>query len=220
MGMAKYAAVLLGLILVAGGVAASPDDPREGHEYLKIARQPTAPQAGKVEVTEFFLYGCPHCNGFEPYIAGWARARSSKVALKRVPVMLHEGDEAWQKMYYALDALGQADALHGKIFHAIHVEHKHLNDETAIADFVAGQGIDRNAFVQAFRSAQVQEKLKEAQVLKDAYRVARVPTVAVGGLYETSPAMAGESLGDRPETDYFAGALQVMSRLVVLSSSE
>jgi thiol:disulfide interchange protein DsbA len=205
--------------MLAGGWAlASPEDPQEGHEYVKVARQPTAAAAGKVEVTEFFLYGCPHCNAFEPYISGWTRARASKVTFVRVPVMLHEGDEAWQKMYYALEALGQADALHAKIFHAIHVEHKHLNDEEAIADYVASQGVNRDAFVQAFRSFQVQSRLKQAQLLMEAYGVKRIPTIAVGGQYETSPAMAGESLGDKPETEYFASALQVMGKLVTLSS--
>ncbi|HEX7643734.1 MAG TPA: thiol:disulfide interchange protein DsbA/DsbL [Burkholderiaceae bacterium] len=218
MRVGKIAVLVLGVIFSVAA-AASPEDPQEGREYVKIARQPTA-SGSKVEVSEFFLYGCPHCNGFEPYISGWTKARSSRVAFHRVPVMLHEGDEAWAKMYYALDALGRADALHARIFHAIHVDHVHLNDEAAIADFVASQGVDRDAFVQAFRSFQVQSKLKQAQMLMQTYGIRRVPTVAVGGLYETSPAMAGDSLGDRPESEYFAGALQVMSKLVGMSAAE
>ena len=198
---------------------ASPNDPREGHEYVKITRQPT-PADGKVEVTEFFLYGCPHCNAFEPYVSVWARARSAKVTFVRVPVMLHEGDEAWQKMYYAFEVLGQADALHAKIFNAIHVEHKHLNDEDSIADYLASQGVNRDKFVAAFRSFQVQSRIKQAQLLMQAYGISRVPTIAVGGLYETSPAMAGESLGDKPESEYFTGVLMVMSKLVELSSAK
>jgi thiol:disulfide interchange protein DsbA len=217
MRLGKIAVLALGLAFSLGALA-SPEDPQEGREYVKIARQPTAAD-GKVEVTEFFLYGCPHCNAFEPYISGWTRARSSRVTFVRVPVILHEGDEVWQKMYYALDALGQADTLHAKIFHAIHVEHKHLNDEDAIADFVAGQGVNRENFVAAFRSFQVQSRIKQAQMLMQAYGVSRVPTIAVGGLYETSPAMAGASLGDKPESEYFTSALQVMGKLVDLSSS-
>ncbi len=217
MRLGKIVVLALGLILSAGYAAASPDDPQEGHEYTKLAGQPPAP-GNKVEVTEFFLYGCPHCNGFEPYISGWTKSRSSKVVLNRVPVMLHPGDEQWQMMYYALEALGQADAMHARIFHAIHAEHMHLNDEAAIADFVASQGVNRDAFLQAFRSFQVQSKIKQAQLLMRAYQVKRVPTIVVGGLYETSPAMAGDSLGDRPESEYFAGALQVMSKLVALST--
>ncbi len=217
MRLGKAAVLALGLILFAGHAAASPDEPQEGREYLKIARQPTEP--GKVEVTEFFLYGCPHCNSFEPYISGWTRSRSSAVVFKRVPVMLHSGDEEWQKMYYALELMGQADAMHAKIFHAIHVEHRHLNDEASIADFVASQGVNREAFVGAFRSFQVLTKIKQAQMLMQAYQVSRVPTIAVGGLYETSPAMAGDSLGDRPESEYFTSALQVMGKLVALSAA-
>jgi protein dithiol oxidoreductase (disulfide-forming) len=209
----------LGLFFVAGLAAASPEDPQEGREYVKVVRQPT-PADGKVEVIEFFLYGCPHCNGFEPYISGWARSHAAKVTLKRVPVMLHPGDEAWQKMYYALEVLGQADALHARIFHAIHVDHMHLNDEAAIADFVAAQGIDRDAFIAAYRSFQVETKLRQAQALMQAYEIKRIPTVAVGGRFETSPAMAGDSLGDKPETEYFSSTLQVMSKLVTLAASE
>jgi len=218
MRVGKIAVLAFGLILSVGYAAASPEDPQEGREYTKLSGQPPVP-GSKVEVTEFFLYGCPHCNGFEPYISGWARSRASKVVLTRVPVTLHPGDEQWQAMYYALDALGQADVMHAKIFRAIHVQHLHLNDETAIADFVASQGVDRNAFVQALHSSQVQSKIKQAQLLTQTYRIDRVPTIVVGGLYETSPAMAGDSLaGDRPESDYFDGALQVMSKLVTLSA--
>jgi thiol:disulfide interchange protein DsbA len=219
MRSAKIAAVLaLGSMMAAGSAAASPDNPQEGREYIQIERQSTAP--GKVDVTEFFLYGCPHCNGFEPYISGWAKSHAAKVVLRRVPVMLHPGDEQWQKMYYALELMGQAEALHAKIFHAIHVEHAHLNDEAAIADFVASQGVNRDAFIGAFRSFQVLTKLKQAQLLMQSYQVTRVPTVAIGGLYETSPAMAGDSLVDRPETEYFSSALQVMSKLVTLAAPE
>ena len=219
MRLAKTAVLALAWVLLASQAMASPEDPQEGHEYLKFPQQMPA-HGGKVEVTEFFLYGCPHCNGFEPYLSGWTRARSSKVVLTRVPVFLHEGDEPWQKMYYSLDALGQVEALHAKIFHAIHVEHKHLNDEDAIADYVASQGVNRDAFVQAYRSFQVQSKVKQAQVLMQAYQVKRIPAIVVGGVYETSPVMAGESLGDKPETEYFAATLQVMSKLVSLTPVE
>jgi len=218
MRLGKVTVLALGLIFSLCAVA-SPDDPKEGHEYLKVAGLPGAVvPAGKVEVTEFFLYGCPHCNGFEPYISGWTRARSSKVAFNRVPVLLHDGDEPWAKMYYALEALGQTEALHARIFHAIHVEHKHLNDETAIADFVASQGVNRDAFVASFRSPQVARQVEQAKSLMQAYDIKRIPTIAVGGIYETSPSMAGDSLGDKPESEYFAAALQVMSKLVALSA--
>lgn len=216
---AKFASLFFGLMLLAGGAWASPDNPQEGREYLKLAH-PDANPRSRVEVVEFFLYGCPHCNAFEPYISGWVKAHSDKVVLTRVPVVLHPGDEPWQAMYYALESLGQADTLHGKIFHAIHVEHLHLNDEAAIADFVAGQGVDRKAFIEAFRSPQVQEKMRRAQQLMAQYQVRRIPMVAVGGQYETSPAMAGDSFTDRPESDYFAAALQVMGKLLALSAPD
>src|SRR5574343_585811 len=95
--------------------------PVAGRDYQKV--EPFAPvgaPAGKVEVVEFFWYSCPHCNAFEPLLEQWVKALPKDVAFRRVPVAFRDDFVPQQRLYYALEALGQLDKLHAKVFQAIH----------------------------------------------------------------------------------------------------
>ena len=43
----------------------------EGQHYVKLSQPQAVPGGGKIEVVEFFWYGCPHCNAFEPALEAW-----------------------------------------------------------------------------------------------------------------------------------------------------
>ena len=45
--------------------------------------QPVSAPAGKVEVIEFFWYGCPHCYEFEPTIEAWVKKQGNNIDFKR-----------------------------------------------------------------------------------------------------------------------------------------
>ena len=95
--------------------------PVEGTDYLPLdKRVPTDVGVGKIEVIEFFWYSCPHCNAFEPQFAAWKKAAPKDVVIQRVPVRFRDDFEPQQRTYYVLEALNMVDALHGKLFHAIH----------------------------------------------------------------------------------------------------
>jgi thiol:disulfide interchange protein DsbA len=95
------------------------------------------------------------------------------------------------QLFYALETLGKGDALNDKVMFAMHRENKRLLNENEIADWVAAQGVDRNAFLAAYRSFAVSSKARAANQLGNAYRIDGVPTVAVQGKYITSPSIAG-----------------------------
>jgi thiol:disulfide interchange protein DsbA len=167
----------------------------EGTHYVKLG-QPLAVSApaGKIEVIEFFWYGCPHCNAFEPALDAWQKKLPADVAFKRVPVAFRENPYvAHQKIFYTLEALGQVDAMHRKVFYAIHNERQTLDKIEDIAAFMAKNGIDAAKFTELFNSFTVQTKAKQANKLAEGYKIDGVPALGVNGRYFTSGSLAGSA---------------------------
>ena len=168
--------------------------PVEGTHYTKLAQPvPVSVPAGKVEVIEFFSYGCPHCYALEPTLEMWAKRLPADVVLKRVPVGFNALYENYQKIYYALEAMGQLEHMHRKVFDAIHQQRLRLDKEADLAAFMTANGVDGAKFVELFKSFTVQSKVKQAQQLSQAYKIDGVPTMAVQGRYTTSGSQAGSN---------------------------
>jgi len=208
------AALSLGFMVSSN---ASVSNPVENTDYRVLENAQPVDSGNKVEVIEFFWYSCPHCNAFDPELANWVKSQGSNIVFKRVPVAFRPTDEPQQRLYYALEVMGKTEELHKKIFHAIHVEHRQLNEEGAIADFVASQGVDRAKFLNAYNSFGVQAKVRRAVQLLELYKVDGVPLIAINGRYETSPSIVGASVGEQPEPVLFVSTLKVMDWLVAKS---
>ena len=176
--------------------------PREGVDFrvLPVA-QPTESK-GKVEVIEFFWYGCPHCAEFDPDLQAWVKKQGKDVVFKRVPIAFREDFLPHSQMFYAFEAIGKGDAYTTKVLNAIHVEHKSLLKENDISDWVTSQGLDAKAFMKAYSSFGVITKAKAANKIGEAYRIDGVPTVAIQGKYETSPSIAGNKAKALATMDY------------------
>ena len=179
--------------------------PAAGKDYTVLqAPQPVGAPAGKVEVIEFFWYGCPHCNEFEPYLEAWAKKQGPDVVFKRVPVAFRDDFIPHSKMYHALDALGVAEKVTPAVFNEIHVKKNYLLTPQAQADFLKTQGVDPKKYMDAYNSFSTQSAVqRDAKLLQD-YKIDGVPTVVVQGKYETGPAM----------TNSLPGTTQVMDFLV------
>ncbi|MGZ3238613.1 MAG: thiol:disulfide interchange protein DsbA/DsbL [Burkholderiaceae bacterium] len=204
----------LSFSLVAFTAGATPANPQSGTDYRTLPQAQPTESGKKVEVTEFFWYSCPHCNAFEPDLEAWVKKQGDKIVFKRVPVIFRPEMIPEQRLYYALEAMGKSEELQSKIFHAIHLEHQRLDNPTAIADFVAKQGIDKQKFMDLYNSFGVETKVKRAAQLQEAYKIDGVPTVAIDGRYLTSPGIVGVGMGNQPEPVLHKAAIQVMDWLV------
>jgi thiol:disulfide interchange protein DsbA len=174
-----FLAVALAAVSFAADAAAV-----EGIDYRKIDPPQHSSTTNKIEVLEFFSYGCPHCNEFYPLVNGWAAKLPKDVVFKRVATGL--GRMPWTnlaKMYYALESTGDLTRLDGQIFHAIHEEHLPLFDEKAISDWVAKHGVDPAKFKLAFESFGVTTKANQAEDMVESYKIEGVPTLTVDGKY-------------------------------------
>ena len=166
--------------------------PVEGQQYVRLARPQPVATPGKIEVVEFFWYGCPHCYEFEPMLEAWVKKLPPDVALRRVPVAFRdEPFTAHQKIFYALEALGQVDAMQMKVFNAIHREHNRMDKPAEIAAFMQKNGIDSAKFLDLYNSFGVQTKTRQARTLAEEYKIDGVPALGINGRYYTSGSLAG-----------------------------
>ena len=179
------------LLSLSGFVSAQGQKIEEGFDYRILPIAQPVETKGKVEVIEFFWYGCPHCYDFEPELSGWVKRQPKDVVFKRVPVAFRDDFMPHSQLFYALEAMGKGDALNEKVMYAMHKENKRLLTEPEIADWVASQGIDRNTFLATYRSFAVISKARAAKQMAEAYRIDGVPTIVMQGKYVTSPSIAG-----------------------------
>lgn len=181
---------LLFAALVAGALTLQPAlaaDPVEGRNYHRLHMPQPTEANGKVEVIEFFWYGCPHCAKLEPLLEAWVKRLPADVSFKKVPAILSERWAPGARLYYTLEAMNLLDRLNAAVFDALINQRINLNDETILLDWVAKKGIDRKAFADTYKSFSVEAKVRKAAEMTQEYGFSGVPALVVGGRYSPGP---------------------------------
>jgi thiol:disulfide interchange protein DsbA len=165
----------------------------EGTDYRTI-NPPVAVDVprGKVQVMELFWYGCPHCYHMDPELSAWVKRQPSWVEFVRVPAVFKRynpdgSPNPWYlhaKAFYALQALGVGDKLHGAFFKAIHEQGRTLRDEDELAKFFAENGVAEKDFRPAFNSFMVDTKVRQAMDLSAQSGINGVPALVINGKYQ------------------------------------
>ncbi len=154
--------------------------------YTELKPPQPVETGNRIEVIEFFWYGCPHCYDLEPLIEPWRRKLPSDVQFVLVPAVFNERWALDAGIYYALDALGLVDKLHRPLFDAIHRDGLRTDKQDARDEWLKKQGVDAKKFEDAFRSFGVQSKVKRAAQQTVAYKIDGTPAMAVQGRYTVS----------------------------------
>lgn len=199
--VAAFASAAPAAFAQAGGVAGL----TEGKEYrlVKPAQQTDA-GPGKIEVLEFFWYGCPHCNTLEPLFNAWAAKQPADVVVRRVHVPF--GDRRHQQLFYTLEAMGKADEMAPYVFRAIHVDRDRMDTPDRMIAVLSKHGLDEKQFRDVFNSFSVRTRMQRASQIVDAYGVNGVPAMAVNGKYFTAPSMVGSADGSLKVLDALIAA--------------
>jgi len=184
-----------GLIALGAAVAAAPARAQQaGYQELDAPLATRDPS--RIEVLEFFWFGCPHCYRFEPTINAWAATRPDDVDFVREAPPLNPGWENHSRTFYAAEALGITDGLFDQVFHRIHEEGRGLRSPDEIGEFVASLalGTDADTFVSTMRSFTVETALRRSVKLSQQARISGVPSLLINGRYVTSASLAGGNL--------------------------
>ena len=154
-----------------------------GRDFTPISpAQPTEDPA-KIEVLEFFSYGCPHCSEFYPAFSAWAAKQGADVVVLKVPVSFNGYFQALAPLYYTLEAMGESARLDKVVFRTIHQEGNRLIDAKARSEWAAKNGLDVKKFDDLYNSFAVNAKVRRAAQMTQLYRVQGVPALAVEGKY-------------------------------------
>ena len=196
----RYLRFLAALVTLAPALALS--QPMPGANYSELKPPQGAESPGKVEVIEFFWYGCPHCYSLEPALETWSKKLPPDVAFVRVPAVLSQAWAAHAQAYYAFESMGMLDKLHRPFFDAIHRDHLKVENQAAMEQWLSKQGVDPKKFSDTARSFGVATKVKRAAQLSASYRLDGVPLLAVQGRYTVSAEQGGSQQGMLKVVDY------------------
>lgn len=188
------------LLILAWGASAQQEagnekPPQAGNEY-RVLSEPQPTDGDKIQVIEFFSYGCPHCNDFRPIIDEWEANAGDNVEVTHVPVTF--GRDSWvllARAYYVAESLGVTDKTHPAVFEALHSKRMRLSQPEQVADLYASVGVNREDVMDAFDSFVVDMKVRRAEKMVRNYGIQRTPSIAVAGRYVTDPTAAGSQEG-------------------------
>lgn len=179
-----------------------------GKDYTLISPVQSTDDAAKIEVLEFFSYGCPHCSDFNPLVTAWAAKLPGDVVFKKVPVTFGRG--AWAniaKLYFTLEITGDLARLEADVFKAIHQDRVNLFEERTLVEWVSKRGVDAKKFTETFSSFGVMSKVKRADQQAQAFKIQGVPALAIDGKF---------MVGGKD----FADQLAIADKLVAKARSE
>jgi thiol:disulfide interchange protein DsbA len=187
--------LLLAASLVLGFAAPALAQLTPGKDYLLVKPPQPTDSGNKIEVLEFFWYGCPHCANLQPFLESWLKRKPADVEFKHMPAVFQDSWVPLTRAYYTLEAMGLTDKLHQEVFNAIHRQKVNLRDANAIIDWVAGKGVDRKRFTDTYNSFGVTGKLQRSIDLTRKYDIPGTPAIAIDGRFLTAPSMVLK--GDR-----------------------
>lgn len=171
--------------LLPGTAAAQPAPPRPGTDY-RILPTPQPAPADRIQILEFFYYGCPFCAQLEPLLANWLKKQPADIVFDRVPVVARDGWVPMARLYYTLVELGALERMHAAAFRAVHAESVQLGQFEVARDWAGRGGLDRERFADAWRSPKVDSMVDRARVLTDDYDIQSTPSMVVDGRLLTS----------------------------------
>ncbi len=154
-----------------------------GKDYKLISPAQATSSGNKIEVLEFFFYGCGHCFHLHPELAAWERKIPKDVDFAHVPTIFNPNWEPMAHTYYALEAMGKNNDLHYDLFNAWHVSKTDLSDESKITAFLAKLGVDSQKFGAAYNSFGVKSKIMRSKQLTQALGIRGTPTLVIDGKY-------------------------------------
>lgn len=162
-----------------------------GKTYREIPQQPV-PGNGKIEVIDFFFYGCPFCNELLPALERWRAKLPGDVEFKRIPAVRFDEWIPLTRTYYTLEALGAAERLHVEVFRSYHEEELHMSKPDVMADWAQRHGLNRDEWLRHYNSEAVTRKVEAARKATKDYDIRGTPSIVVAGRYLTSSGLTDD----------------------------
>lgn len=161
------------------------------NQHYRVLDGASAKRANRIEVLEFFSFGCPHCHRFQPVIDAWLKTRADDVDFAKISISL--GQAQWigySRLYVALNRLNRRDLI-ADVFDAIHRRRGDFANAAWLSAWCKGHGLDTERLVVLMNSEGVNQQVSFAEELARQLKVDGIPGVVIGRRFVTSPVMAG-----------------------------
>lgn len=182
---------ILPALVLAGICALAQAQPTAGRDYQELSPPRPVSSGERIEVIEFFYYGCPVCYESQPHIAKWLMRAGPGVVMVRVPAPFSESAESFARTFFTLGAMNQIARLHWPLYDNHHFDGRQLNEEKNVVAWVSGNGVDGARFKELWHSPEIKAQVDSAKKALETYEVKGVPSFVVDGKYLTSARMAG-----------------------------
>jgi thiol:disulfide interchange protein DsbA len=165
-----------------------------GRDYERV-RNPSPQMTGssRIEVAEFFMFECIYCFNFEPSLIAWEKTLADNVSVERVPALFNPLARMHAQAFYTAEVLGTSQDLQMVFYQQVHERGNQLDTLLAIREFFLRNGVESEAFDEAFASQDVALRMQRADELSTLYGVTATPSLGVNGRYLTNPGMTGSN---------------------------
>ena len=167
-------------------------EPLEGVDYVLIPAQPVAFR-DKIEVIQFFYYGCDACNRLESHLQSWLKTLPPDIVFRRIPALRRTAWMPLTRAYFALEQLGELDRLHTEIYRAVHEDGINLGISSELFEWVQKHGVERSKVEDILDSDSIISQVQRARDATVAYGIRATPSFVIDGRYMTSPGMLPNS---------------------------
>ncbi len=175
--------VFSGIVLI--GMTGTHAEIVVGQDY-KVLKNPQPTQdKSRIEVIEFFWYGCPHCNQLHPHIKDWLKNKPDDVDFRYVPAIFRSNWIPGAKTFYTIATMNAIELLHDRVYHAVHDANLDINDESVLFNWIGQQGVDKEKFANVYNSFTTQNQIARSNQMMRQYQLTGVPAFVIDGQYLT-----------------------------------
>ena len=194
---------LASVLLVLGAVNFAVGQPwEEGEHYDTVSPVLRTSNPEKIEVMEFFWFGCGHCYTFEPLLAAWKKTLADDVVFKGSPAIWNSTMEIHAKVFYTAEVLGISERINPVVFRAINQDRRPLTAESDIATLFESIGVLKSDFFDAFNSFGVGSQVRQANSRARSAKITGTPEIVINGKYRITTRKAGNQTNMLKIADY------------------
>lgn len=182
---------LAALPLGAHAARMTPADLMEEVDFHLLATPQPVADPKRIEVIEFFYYGCRWCNEFQPHLDRWLQNKPTDVQFRYQPAIRNTRWMVLTKAFYVLQEMQQLGRLHQSLYQAFHRDSVNLEDQAVLTGWLLKRGVELKPFETLMQSDEILAKVQAAREMTIAYDVQSTPSVVVDGRYLTNSGLTG-----------------------------
>ena len=161
------------------------EDYQPGKHYQVLSEPIATRDSKKIEVIEFFWFGCGHCYSLENQLNSWEKKLPANIDFWRSPITWNEMAKTHAKLFYAAEFFKKPDII-ASTFVSIHANQRMMTSERELEPFFASYGIAQDQYQSLFNSFAMQNKIRRADSFGLKYEIRGVPAFIVNGKYKVS----------------------------------